>query len=261
LSEALLLGPPAGSRLAVVGGSGGLGRALIEAALARGLRVANLDMKASLAGHPVAGAAAIAIDVTDETSVNNAMAEAATVLGGLDGLVNLAGFTDPPVAVTDMAPARWDAMLNVNLRGAFLVSQAALPMLAESSRGTMVHVSSGLAISVERGLAAYSASKAGLLALVKVMAKEAAPKVRINAVAPGPVETAFLSGGLAHGGAEGREGWFHAMASGVEIGRTIPLGRFGTPRDVVGPTLFLLGDAAGYMTGQTLFVNGGRYMP
>ena len=82
-----------------------------------------------------------------------------------------------------------------------------------------------------------------------------------RAVIKGPVDTPFLAGGLAHGGDGKNEGWFHTTPMGVEIAKTIPMGRIGMPQDVVGPTLFLLGDAARYMTGQTLFVNGGRYMP
>ena len=261
MKDALRLGPPPGSRLVVVGGCGGLGRALIEAALALDLRVVNLDIAQSLERHKVDGALGIAMDVTDEESVRQAMAKAAAALGGIDAVVNLAGFADPPSPVAALASARWDATMDVNLRGAFLVSQAALPELAKSTRGAMVHIASGLAVHVERGLAAYSASKAGLIALVKVMAKESAPGVRINAVAPGPVDTPFLAGGLAHGGDGKNEGWLHTTPMGVEIAKTIPMGRIGMPQDVVGPTLFLLGDAARYMTGQTLFVNGGRYMP
>lgn len=256
------LGPVPGSRLVVVGGCGGIGRALVNAAVEIELGVAVLDRAAALATHaPPAGATPVPVDVTDLLSVAVAVKTAEERLGGIDGLVYLSGFADPPAALDDQDEARVAEMLDVNLQGAFRVIRAALPHLRVSGRGALVTVSSGLALSVEKGFAAYAASKAGLIALTKVVARENAPAVRANAVAPGPVETAFLSGGLGRGGAEGREGWFHRLTSRADIERSIPMARVAVPEDVVGPILFLLGDASVYMTGQVLYVNGGRLTP
>ena len=118
----------------------------------------------------------------------------------------------------------------------------------------MVFVSSGLAQRVTPGYGGYAAAKAGLIAMTKALAAENAPAIRANCVAPGAVETAFLSGGT---GRPARD----AQMDRTAYLRTIPLARIATPEDVVGPILFLLGAASGYMTGQVLYVNGGGLTP
>jgi 3-oxoacyl-[acyl-carrier protein] reductase len=190
------LTPVAGTRIAVVGGCGGIGRAVVRAALDCGLRVTVLDLPASLRQAPPPEAArAIPIDVTDPASVAAAFAG----LDGLDALVNLAGFTAAKAPVETMDQARWDGVLGANLTGAFLVARAALPLLreagSEGAPGSLVHVSSGLAARLMPGYGPYGASKAGLIALTKSIAVENAPLVRANAVAPGAVDTEFLRGG------------------------------------------------------------------
>ena len=249
------LHPAPGTRIAVVGGCGGIGRALVEAALGLDCRVVVMDLAASLAeAPPPAGVAARALDVTDAGSVAAAFAG----FEGLEAVVNLAGFAGVRRPVGEMAAEAWGAVLDANLSGAFRVAQAALPSLRESGRsgraGSLVHVASGLAARLLPGYGAYGASKAGLIALTKAIAVENAPLVRANAVAPGAVDTAFLRGGM--GRAEGGTRLdVDAYAAGL------PMGRIAVADDVVGPILFLCGPGAGYMTGQVLWINGGGQMP
>jgi NAD(P)-dependent dehydrogenase (short-subunit alcohol dehydrogenase family) len=241
-------------RLAVLGGAGGIGRALVARALAEGWQVSVLDLAASLARHPVpAGVAAIALDGSDEASVAAAFAR----LGdGLEGFVNLAGFAAPlaPLAATEAAA--WDEVVAGNLRTAFLTARAALPLLAKGSAPAMVQTVSGLAAFTRPGYGPYAASKAAMVSLTKTLALEAAPAIRVNAVGPAAVDTAFLRGGT------GRSGEDHPPHLDIAAyTAAIPLKRFAVAEDVVGPILFLLGPDAGYMTGQVLWVNGGAYMP
>jgi len=256
------LGPREGAGLVVVGGSGGIGRALIEAGLECDLRVANLDLAESIAQRPPPqGTRNFAFDAADEDLVLRAFAKLDSEFGEINAMVHLTGFADDPAPIEDTQVERWDEMLAVNLRSAFLCAKAALPLLRKAGGGSIVNTASGLATMVERGLAAYSASKAGIIALTKVLAKENAPLVRANAVAPGPVDTPFLSGGTGRGGTEGATTWFDKMGAKAAIEQSIPFGRIGEPDDVVGPILFLAGDASRYMTGQVLYINGGRLMP
>lgn len=250
-----MLNPAPGTRIAVVGGCGGIGRAVVRAALGCDMRVTILDLPASLEQAPPPDAARIVpIDVTDPASVTAAFAG----LDGLDALVNLAGFTAPKAPVETLDPAQWDAVVGANLTGAFLVAQAVLPLLRASGAGktpgSLVHVSSGLAARLMPGYGPYGAAKAGLIALTKSIAVENAPLVRANAVAPGAVDTEFLRGGTGRGAAGGRLD-VSAYAS------TIPMGRIATADDVAGPILFLCGPGAAYMTGQVLWINGGALTP
>lgn len=266
------LGPPPGARLLLMGGAGGIGQALTRAACALGMQVANVDLPAAIERLPAPGPAGvrhIGADARDAAALERALDEAMAALGGVDHFVHLAGYTVPPTRAQDLTLAEWDAMLEVNLRSAFVAARRVCPALAQAAAqpgaadrgaGSAVLLSSGLGVTVEQGFAAYSASKAGLIALARVLAKEHAPAVRVNVVAPGAVDTAFLSGGTARGGEPGMPGWFHRALGPEVVNRTIPLQRIAQPDDVVGPVLFLLGPASGYMTGQTLFVSGGRHM-
>ncbi len=263
------LAPPAGYRLAITGGCGGIGRRLTEAAVAEGLQVAVLDLPDSLGRHaPPAGVAALPWDVRDDDGAAQAFAALAGLWdGALDGLVHLPGYMSPPRLVEELSVAEIDEALSVNLRSAFLAAKAALPMLRKGAGETgnasgLLFAASGLATLVERNTGTYSAAKAGLIALAKGLAKENAPAVRANCIAPGAVDTAFLRGGTGRGGdtapTEGQE--FPAgMDSGAMLA-TIPLGRIAVTDDIVGPVLFLLSENARFMTGQTLYVNGGRVM-
>jgi NAD(P)-dependent dehydrogenase (short-subunit alcohol dehydrogenase family) len=241
-------------RLAVLGGAGGIGRALVARAVAEGWQVSVLDLPASLARHPVPdGVRAIGVDGSDEASVAAAFAR----LGGaLDGFVNLAGFASPMQKLGEVETAAWDEVVMGNLRTAFLSARAALPLLAKGEAPAMVLMVSGLASHTRPGYGPYAACKAAMVSMTKTLALEAAPTIRVNAVGPGAVDTAFLRGGT------GRSAEDQAPRLDVDAyAAMIPLKRIAVAEDVVGPTLFLLGPDSAYMTGQVLWVNGGAFMP
>ncbi|HEV7268296.1 MAG TPA: SDR family oxidoreductase [Falsiroseomonas sp.] len=248
--------PSATRRLAVLGGAGGIGRPLVARALAEGWRVSVLDLPQSLARHPVPqGVRAIPLDGTSDDPVGAAFA-ALGAEQGLEGFVNLAGFTPARQPLGELAPALWDEVVAGNLRTAFLAARAALPLLAKGTQPAMVLMVSGLAASARPGYGPYAACKAAMISMTKTLALEAAPAIRVNAVGPGAVDTAFLRGGT------GRSDENQPPRLDIAAHATaIPLGRIAEPADVVGPTLFLLGADSAYMTGQVLWVNGGAYMP
>ena len=254
------LAPAAGARLAIVGGCGGIGTRLVEAALASGLQVVNLDMAASMTKRPaLPGEWQLPCDVVSAAEIAQGFAAIGEKWGALDGLVYLSGFTPPAAPMRDTTEAAWDEVMNVNTRGAFLAARAALPLLDKGQDAAIVLTSSGLSVLADPGVGAYAAAKAAINAMTRNLAKENAPAIRVNAVAPGPVETAFLSGGMGRGGEVGSKGgWFEQRRAAIEA--TIPQGRVGQPDDVVGPILFLLGQASRHMTGQILYINGGRLM-
>ncbi|KIN64093.1 putative short chain dehydrogenase [Sulfitobacter noctilucicola] len=238
-------------KLAILGGAGAIGRALTSRAVYEGWDVTILDLPASLAAHPPPkGVLSKEIDIADAASVTDAFKD----LGPLDGFVNLAGFMSPHGPLVKTPLDAFDEVMTGNLRGAFLAAQAALPLL-HSRKGAMVNVASGLGAHVRPGFGPYAAAKAGMISLTKTLALEAAPDVRINAVGPSAVDTAFLRGG------EGRSAKTAPAVDLDAVAAATPLGRIATPDDVVGPILFLLGQDAAFMTGQVLWINGGGYMP
>lgn len=249
------LGPPAGARVAVVGGAGGIGRRLVARLVAAGAGVTVIDLPASLSAHPPPPAVtALACDATHADQVARAFGQVED--GRLDGLVNLCGFAEArqPVAETD--PASWDAVVAGNLRAAYLVGRAAVPLLRQGTGAAMVQMASGIAQIGTPGYGPYGAAKAGVINLTRTLAQELAPGVRVNAVAPAAVDTAFLRGGTHRGAGDA------APPTRLDVDAyvaRVPLGRMAVPDDVVGPILFLLGPASAYLTGQTLYINGGTW--
>ncbi len=250
--------PRAGSRLLVVGGCGGMGRSLVAAAQALGLEVAVLDMARSLeAFPPPQGVWSRACDVSDEAQVTAAFEALASDWGFLDGLVNLAGYTGERIRIEDMPSAEWDAIVNTDLRGMFLVARAAAPLLrraeAAGRQPAAVLAASTFGVRVPHvGYGPYAASKAGVINLVRALATEWAPGIRVNGLAPGVIDTAFLQGGT------GRP----EKSTRLDMDRFVtgvPLGRLGQPMEVTSVLLFLLSPAASYITAQTLHVNGGSH--
>lgn len=240
-------------RIAVIGACGGIGRALVQSLVEGGHDVLALDLPASLDRHRPQ-MPAMAIDVLSADSIDGAASKLAGKVERLDGLVNLAGYTHGVTALAETGTDVFDDTIAGNLRGMFLSTKALLPLMAEG--GAVVMVSSGLAQFIRPGHGAYAAAKAGVIALAKTFALECAPHVRVNAVAPGPVQTAFLTGGT------GRSNEDQAsLVSPEQFAAAVPLGRIAHPADVVGPVEFLLGPQSAFMTGQVLWVNGGAYMP
>jgi NAD(P)-dependent dehydrogenase (short-subunit alcohol dehydrogenase family) len=250
-----MAGPAAmleGKRLLVTGAARGIGLAAAAAARAAGARVvlADLDGDVAAAEADRLGASGIAMDVRDAAAVAAAVAGAVAALGGLDGLVNNAAVPDEADAAT-LAEARLAAVLDVNLTSILRVTQAALPAL--QGGGAVVNVLSTQALFGQPRSAAYATAKAGGLGLTRSMAVDLAPRgIRVNAVAPGFIDTRMAV--MADGTHEHATGWFRDI---YLAHRKIPLGRPGVPADCAGAILFLLSDAAAYVTGQCLAVDGG----
>ncbi len=191
----------------------------------------------------------VAMDAADVDAIRAGVAEAAGVLGGLDLLVNNAGMEEV-CASLDVEEALWDRIHETNLKGAFFTAQAAARVMREAAAdkrgGTILNVCSLTSAVGVPTAAPYGASKAGLLGLTRSLATEWAPLgIRVNAIGPGYFRTALTETFYAD------EAWQQAMLT------KIPAGRFGDRRDLVGSAVFLSSDAARYVTGQILYVDGG----
>ncbi|MBS0536680.1 MAG: SDR family oxidoreductase [Proteobacteria bacterium] len=244
-------------RLCILGGCGGIGRSLVTGALVRGYDVAVMDLKAALEKHPAPpSTVAIEVDAGDDASVARAFSAVASRFGALDGFVNAAGFLIEKHSLADTSTQEFDVTITGNVRSTFLACKAAIALLEKGEAPSLVNITSGLGAYIRPHYGAYAASKAAMIALTKTLALEHAPRVRVNAVGPGPVDTAFLRGGT------GRSDENAAPTIDIDaFGAVIPLKRIAVPDDIVGPVMFLLGDDSRFMTGQTLWVNGGAYMP
>lgn len=233
-------------RIVVVGGAGGIGRAVVAGLAADGARVAAIDVSpdalATIAVPDGAPLVTIAADASDTDAITAAMDRARDELGGIDGLVNTVGLFQP-MDFASSHPTDWDLALQVNLVGVMKASWAALPALMESGSGAIVHFAStaGEYGSI-RPAAAYAAAKGGVIAFTKSLAREVAEAgVRVNCISPGPVQTSmFAAGDPASNGAS----------------RTL-LGRMGTPDDLVPAVRYLVSPHSSYVTGEVLRVNGG----
>ncbi len=189
---------------------------------------------------------ALKANVASEDDVKAMIKDFVAEMGTIDVLVNNAGITKDGL-VMRMKEADWDAVINVNLKSAFLCSKAvARPMLKQGS-GRIINIASISGVIGLAGQANYSASKAGMIGMTKALAKEfAAKSVTVNAVAPGFIRTAMT------------DKLSDEVITGYE--NAIPLNRMGTPADIANTVLFLSSDLAGYITGQVLGVNGGLTM-
>ena len=260
------LAPKRGARIVVTGGCGGIGRRFVEIAHGLGLKVAVIDLPGSIARHRLPnGVAAIPYDARRDKAARTAFARVAKLWGGrIDAFVHLPGYMTRQANFDELAPAEFDEGIAVNLRSAFMALKEALPMLRANGGGAVLLVASGLATLVEKGTATYSAAKAGIIALTKGLAKENAPAIRVNCIAPAAVDTEFLRGGTGRGGDDPKRALKKTMmVKDMDMARmlsTIPMGRIAVVDDVIGPMLFLLGPGARFMTGQTLYINGGRLM-
>jgi NAD(P)-dependent dehydrogenase (short-subunit alcohol dehydrogenase family) len=242
-------------KVAVLGGAGGIGQAMVAALMARGDGVAVLDLPASMAAHPQ-DCPSIPIDITDPGAVARAMADLGRLWPeGADGFVNLAGWSGRIAPMAALSDEEWESILDGNLKGAVRSTRAMLPLMREG--GAVVLAASGLAQFIRPDFGPYAMAKAGVIALTKTLALECAPKLRVNAVGPAAVDTAFLRGGAGRGADPDAP----RSVDPAVIAAMTPLGRMATADDVVGPMMFLLGGGASFMTGQVLWINGGTYMP
>ena len=224
----------------VTGGARGIGHAIARKFLAQGYRVAIFDLNAVELGD----AFSLQCDVSDPAQVANSVARVVERYGRIDALVNNAGIAVfKPLLETSYE--EWQRVLAVNLNGPFLCTQACAPVMLKSGGGAVVNISSisGLRASTLR--VAYGTSKAALDHLTKQQAAELGNLgIRVNAVAPGPVDTAMAKA-------------VHSAAIRADYHDAIPLNRYGTEDEIAAAVVFLCSDAASYINGQTLAVDGG----
>ena len=228
----------------ITGAAGGIGSETARVMQAEGARVAVADLRAPDA---LGADAAVAMDVTQDASVSSAIDDVIRRLGRIDVLVNCAGIYRIG-ELADVDPAAWDQLIDINLRGTYLVCRAVLPAMLERRSGSIVNLAS-ISGRTKSTLAApsYVASKAGVIGLTMALASQSAARgVRVNAVAPGPVDTEMI------------RGLPDALKPGLIA--TIPLGRLATVLEIAQAIAFLASDAAGFITGETLNVNGGAFM-
>ncbi|MDE2766446.1 MAG: 3-oxoacyl-[acyl-carrier-protein] reductase [Chloroflexota bacterium] len=244
-------GALAGKRALVTGASHGIGRAVTLRFAAEGARVAinyrsdRAAAEEAVASIEAAGGEAVAIggDVSRPDEAAALVESAASAFGGVDVLVNNAGVTRDGLLLR-MEEEAWDAVLDTNLKGAFLCSKAAARHMTRARWGRIVNISSIVGLTGNAGQANYASAKAGLIGLTKTLARELASRnVTVNAIAPGFISTRMVES--------------LSPETQTRVLERIPLGRFGTPDDVAAVCAFLASDDGSYITGQTLGVDGG----
>jgi meso-butanediol dehydrogenase/(S,S)-butanediol dehydrogenase/diacetyl reductase len=246
-------------RALVTGGASGLGLGAASRLLEFGATVAIADLPGAfdrLAREDTARFVPIPMDVTDDASVVSGVATAAERLGGLDTLVNSAGVFQFR-ALERIATTEWDRILDVNLRGTFLVMREAMPHLKASGRGRVVNISSDAGKTGFALLAAYCASKFGVVGLTQAVAVEVAPfGVRVNAVCPGTVAETGMGRVVIEQKIE--LGYGKSPEEIVQRGgASFPLGRIGTVSDVVEAIMFLVSESSSWITGESINIDGG----
>ena len=241
----------------VTGASSGIGRATAEALASNGAQVAinfhRNEKGAEAARSQISGAGGCAIvvqaDVTRASDVDSLVEQTVNEFGAIDILVNNAGSLVERLKILELSEERWDEVIDLNLKSAFLCSKAVVGSMMQRKTGAIINVSS---IAGRNGGALgsihYSTAKGGLITFTKGLAKEVAPYgVRVNAVSPGVINTPY-----------------HEQFSSPEMMKTytgmIPLGRVGTPTEVGKVICFLASDAASYLAGETIEINGGMFM-
>jgi 3-oxoacyl-[acyl-carrier protein] reductase len=237
----------------ITGASRGIGRSIALALAAQGATIVAVDMDqaatdAVVAELQTAGTRALAVvgNVTVPADVERMIDAAAEAFGRVDILVNNAGITRDGLLMR-MKDEDWDAVLNVNLKGAFLCTRAVFKVMSKQRYGRIINIASVVGQMGNAGQANYCASKAGLIGLTKSNAREMAKRnITVNAVAPGFIATAMTD----------------ALSEKVrdELTAQIPLERLGSADDIANAVVFLAGEQSGYITGHVLSVNGGMYM-
>jgi len=242
-----------GKKAVVTGAGRGIGKSIALALAGAGADVAVFEVDQDLAAPVVeevekAGrkAHAIAVDVSSFSEVEEGINKILDLWGSIDIVVNNAGITRDNLLIR-MGEEDWDAVVGVNLKGAFNLCRAVGRALMKQKSGCIVNIASIIGLMGNAGQANYAASKGGLIALTKSLAKELAPRgVRVNAIAPGFIATSMTD--------KIPEQIKEKMVA------SIPLGRMGQPEDVARVVVFLASPSAEYITGQVLVVDGGLYM-
>jgi len=242
-------------RVAVVTGSSrGIGRAVAMELARRGASiVVNYSGNSEAAGETASAvlekgvdAMVFKADVSDQNQVNDMIKQVLEKYGRIDILVNNAGIAKDNL-LPRLREEDWDAVINVNLKGAYNCAKAVLRPMLKARRGRIINISSVVGITGNAGQANYAAAKAGLLGFTKSLARELGSRsITVNAVAPGYITTEMTAG--------------LAEENKTQLLAGIPLGRLGAPEEVAAAVAFLAGETAGYITGQLLVVDGGMTM-
>ena len=235
----------------VAGGAGGLGAPLAKAFAGRGakLLIADIDERMAIETAKSVGgnARATALDVTDTASCEAAVKLAVSTWGRLDGLMNASGVYHVGRVLDELDDEAWERTMDINVTGAFRLARAAGRVMVEQRAGSIVTLASVSSVVANPRYAAYASSKAAVANLTRVLAVEwSGFGVRVNAIGPAVIPTAMTKEIVDNG--RNRDA---ALAR-------IPMGRFGTPDDLIGAAVFLLSPASAFVTGQILFVDGGR---
>jgi NAD(P)-dependent dehydrogenase (short-subunit alcohol dehydrogenase family) len=247
MSDAVL----AGKIAIVTGGGGGIGQAICTAFARAGAKLVCLDIDGAAAQKTATACGgdnlALRCDVSSEAEAKAAAAAAASKFGGIDILVNAAATDDRNGTILDITADEWLRVLSVNLTGAFLMSRAVLPTMIAAGGGSIIHIASQLGRVAAPARAAYCTSKGAIIQLAKAMAVDhAAQNIRVNALSPGAIETRRLV--LRYGD----------MATARQLAAPKHLvNRLGQPEEIAQAALFLASDAASFMTGADMLVDGG----
>ncbi|KQZ55941.1 MULTISPECIES: 3-oxoacyl-ACP reductase FabG [unclassified Lysobacter] len=245
-------GPLAGEIALVTGASRGIGAAIADELAAQGATVigtATSDAGAAAIGERLAaqGGHGRKLDVADAASIEAALDAIAKDIGAISILVNNAGITRDNLLMR-MKDEDWQAILDTNLTSVFRTSKAVMRSMMKARKGRIVNIASVIGVTGNAGQANYAAAKAGIIAFSKSMAREIGSRgITVNVVAPGFIDTDMTRS-------------LPEDAKNAMLGQ-IALGRFGEPADIARAVAFLAGPSAAYITGETLHVNGGMYMP
>jgi 3-oxoacyl-[acyl-carrier protein] reductase len=237
----------------VTGGGRGIGRAIAVGLAQRGCHIVVADINPDEAREaaaeltsPGVKAMGIMLDVSNSEEVKKVFENIRKEFNRIDILVNNAGITRDGLLLR-MKEEDWDSVMDINLKSVFLCSKEAIKDMSQQRYGRIVNISSVAAFMGNPGQANYGASKAGIVGLTKTLAKEYASRgITANAVAPGFIQTAMTD--------------VLPEKMKEEVKKQVPLGRFGTVKDVAGAVIFLASPDSGYITGQVIHVNGGMYM-
>lgn len=230
----------------VIGGNGGLGKSLVSMLLACGVHVHVVDPSDPPTAYSKFNY--YQIDATDEAAIRTLAQKIKTKVKGIHGLINLAGMIDTFTEVKDFKRSDWERIFNVSYYSCLNACQAFQPLLVEGS--AIVNMSSGLAYGGQKNYGPYSSAKAAINSLTRTLANELAPKIRVNGVAPGAVQTPFID----------PKGDGSTRFDLEMYKRIVPQGRVGQADEIAHSIMFLLSNAASHITGCILDVNGGGLM-